>query len=102
MNLVAQEFVAAQKDNDGVLVLSDQAGVHDGFGSQAVTVSPYDCEGLAEAIDRALVMPATERHRRMERLQRWVAAHDLDVWVAGNVQAVLRAAPTQAEFTKTV
>lgn len=84
LNLVAQEYVAAQTDGDGVLVLSDQAGVHDEIGDDAVSIRPTDIEGFAEAIARAIAMPPGERVRRIGRLTRWVEDHDLHAWLQAN------------------
>ncbi len=89
MNLVAQEYVAAQTDGSGVLVLSDQAGVHDELGEHAVSVTPHDTERLVEGIVEALVMSPGERRRRMDRLRRWVAEHDLDSWLDENFRAAM-------------
>jgi trehalose 6-phosphate synthase len=74
MNLVAKEFVAAQDaDDPGVLILSRFAGAAYEMDS-AVLVNPYDTEGTARAIARALEMPWDERKDRwssmMERLER--------------------------------
>jgi len=87
MNLVAQEYVAAQVEHDGVLLLSDQAGVHDEVGDHAVTVTPSDTQAFADAIADALTMPREERRRRMTRLRRWVVDNDLDAWVRRSLPA---------------
>jgi trehalose 6-phosphate synthase len=96
MNLVAQEYVAAQTDGDGTLVLSDQAGLHDELGEHAVTVNPFDRPGLADAIDRALSMSYAERRHRLHHLQDRVRTRDLDAWLADN----LRAADVAATATR--
>ena len=75
MNLVAKEYVAAQSPDDpGVLVLSRFAGAAHELAEGALLVNPYDLEGMAETLDRALSMPLAERQRRhaqmMERLRR--------------------------------
>ena len=87
MNLVAQEYITAQVESDGVLVLSDQAGVHNHLGEHAVTVTPCDTQGFAEAIAGALSMSRAERRSRMTRLRRWVSDHDLEAWVSSNLHA---------------
>jgi trehalose 6-phosphate synthase len=74
MNLVAKEFVAAQDPDDpGVLILSRFAGAAHELDS-AILVNPYDTEGTARAIARALEMPWNERKDRwtsmMDRLER--------------------------------
>lgn len=94
MNLVAQEYVAAQGDGDGVLVLSDQAGIHDELGEHAVTVTPFDTERFTESIVEALTMSTGERKHRMSRLRQWVANHDLDTWLASNLQMAMNASST--------
>ena len=51
MNLVAKEYVASRVDDDGVLVLSEFAGAVAELDG-AITVNPYDVEGVASAIRR--------------------------------------------------
>jgi trehalose 6-phosphate synthase len=83
MNLVAQEFIAAQLDADdpGVLVLSDQAGVHDLLGEATISVSPQLTEEFASGIETALSMSADERFDRMQALGREVVRHDVPGWI---------------------
>lgn len=81
MNLVAQEFVAAQDDR-GVLVLSEFAGVHEHLGSETISVNPFDTPKLAAAIERGLQMEATEREARMGRLRERVNDLDIGAWPA--------------------
>jgi trehalose 6-phosphate synthase len=90
MNLVAQEYVAAQVDGNGVLVLSDQTGAHDEFGDHALSISPFDPDGVAETISDALTMCNGERRRRMARPRRWVADNDLDTWLRRNLEMAAR------------
>ena len=68
MNLVAKEapFV---NERGGVVVLSENAGAHEELGDWALTVNPFDLEGQAEALHRALTMPAEERRRRAEGIE---------------------------------
>jgi trehalose 6-phosphate synthase len=80
MNLVAKEFVAAQDPDDpGVLVLSRFAGAAHEL-RDAVLVNPYDTEGFAAAIDRALSMPLDERRGRHRALYKAVCASDSEGW----------------------
>jgi trehalose 6-phosphate synthase/phosphatase len=80
MNLVAKEFVASRPDDDGVLVLSEQAGASAELRA-ALLVDPKDVEGLADVYARALTMSAPERRVRMRRLRRIVRRHDVHQWV---------------------
>ncbi|MBI2187538.1 MAG: trehalose-6-phosphate synthase [Acidobacteria bacterium] len=81
MNLVAKEFVASRDDEDGVLVLSALAGaaqeLHD-----AVIINPYDIDGFADALARAIDMPREERRARMRAMRRVVAGRDVFSWAS--------------------
>jgi trehalose 6-phosphate synthase/phosphatase len=79
MNLVAKEFPASRIDDDGVLVLSEFAGAADEL-TDAILVNPYDVDGVADAIHRALTMDATERRHRMRRLRQTVQEFDVHRW----------------------
>ena len=79
MNLVAKEFVASQDDDPGVLLLSRFCGAAESMG-EAVVVNPYDIEGTAEAMYRALSMPRTERLRRWQALMDSVSSNTAQSW----------------------
>jgi trehalose 6-phosphate synthase/phosphatase len=79
MNLVAKEFPAARIDEDGVLVLSEFAGAAETL-TDAIIVNPYDVEGTAETIHRALTMDGGERRKRMRSLRANVLENDVHRW----------------------
>lgn len=79
MNLVAKEFIASRADEDGVLILSEFAGAASELG-EALHVNPYDLDGVAQAIARALTMSVDERRQRMTALRRRVFAYDASAW----------------------
>jgi trehalose 6-phosphate synthase len=81
MNLVAKEFVAARDDEDGVLVLSALAGAAQEL-REALIINPYDVDGFADAIVRALDMPLEERRARMRALRRVVAGRNVFGWAS--------------------
>jgi trehalose-6-phosphate synthase/Kef-type K+ transport system membrane component KefB len=81
MNLVAKEFVAARDDENGVLILSALAGAAHEL-QQALIVNPYDVEGFADAILRALEMPSQERAQRMRAMRRVVAGRNVFGWAS--------------------
>ncbi len=91
MNLVAKEYVVAQLENDGVLILSEMAGAADEL-PEALIVNPFDPEAVAEALHRALSMPADERRARMSALRDRVRSHDVHAWVDRFLEAAHRAA----------
>jgi len=80
MNLVAKEYVAAQRAEDpGVLVLSRFAGAAREM-TGALIVNPFDLVEMAEAIDQGLRMPLDERQRRWRSLMDQVLRNDLATW----------------------
>ena len=79
MNLIAKEYAAAQTDRNGVIILSEMAGVSEEMG-EAITVNPNDRIGIAEAIKRALEMPESERIERMTKIKARVKDSDVFQW----------------------
>lgn len=81
MNLVAKEYVASRTDEAGVLVLSELAGAADEL-PEALTVNPYDLSGMAEAIERAIMMDPAEQRLRMSAMRARVRRNDAHAWAA--------------------
>ncbi len=86
MNLVAKEYVAACRDADGVLVLSEFAGAAREL-TDAVLINPYDTESFADAIRAAVEMEPADRRSRMERMRRSVAERNVYWWAANFLAA---------------
>ncbi len=86
MNLVAKEYVASQVNDPGVLVLSRLAGAAETM-REALLVNPYDVDGTAEAIHRALTMDEPERRSRMDALRKREARDDVHSWVRAFLSA---------------
>jgi trehalose 6-phosphate synthase len=87
MNLVAKEAPLVN-EQDGVLILSENAGAHEELGPWALTVNPFDVAGQAEAIHAALTMSASERGERIEAIRAYVRDHDIGFWIAGELADV--------------
>jgi trehalose-6-phosphate synthase len=69
MNLVAKEFIAAQVDEPGgVLVLSKFAGAAEELDG-ACEINPYDPEHVAGVLREVLLMGDADRAERMRRLR---------------------------------
>jgi trehalose 6-phosphate synthase len=83
MNLVAKEFVASRRDDQGVLILSRFTGASHEL-ADALVVNPYDTEELAQSIHRALEMSPEERRMRMQRMRAMVRERNIYRW-AGNL-----------------
>lgn len=91
MNLVSKEYVAAAPD-DGVLVLSRQAGAAWQLGPHCVLVDANDPATIVEGMATALQMPEDERRSRMEKLKENVRRQDVFWWANGFLEQLQRAA----------
>ncbi|XP_017769006.1 PREDICTED: alpha,alpha-trehalose-phosphate synthase [UDP-forming] isoform X2 [Nicrophorus vespilloides] len=88
MNLVAKEFVACQINTPpGVLIVSPFAGAGETM-HEALICNPYEIDGAAEAIHRALTMPDDERILRMNYLRRREKINDVNYWTRSFLAAM--------------
>jgi trehalose-6-phosphate synthase len=83
MNLVAKEFLAARRDERGVLILSQFTGAAREL-RDALLVNPYDIDQTAEAIRAALEMEPEDKQLRMHRMRKVIKEHNIYRW-AGNL-----------------
>ncbi|HEX6701097.1 MAG TPA: trehalose-6-phosphate synthase [Gaiellaceae bacterium] len=81
LNLVAKE-ASLLNERDGVLVLSENAGVHEELAEWALTVNPFDLVGQAAALHEALELPAEERRARIDGIRRRVVEYDVAAWLS--------------------
>ena len=89
MNLVAKEYIACQRDDPGVLILSEFAGAAEELFN-ALIVNPHDARGVAECLDRALRMDETERADRMRPMRERVMTVDAGAWAQSFVDDLSR------------
>ena len=79
MNLVAKDYVATKRDNQGVLILSEMAGaaveLHD-----ALTINPNDISQIENAIHQALQMPEAEQKALLAALQTVASSQSVKKW----------------------
>ncbi|MBV8195679.1 MAG: trehalose-6-phosphate synthase [Candidatus Dormibacteraeota bacterium] len=85
MNLVAKEGPLCNR-NDGVLVLSENAGSHEELGDFALTVNPFDIDETADALHRGLMMDARQRRARSKRIRDTVRTNDITRWITLQLQ----------------
>lgn len=81
LNLVAKEFAAARVDGDGVLVLSEFAGVAVELDA-AVLTNPFSNRAMDAAIDQALEMAPDDRAQRMAAMHNKVRRYDIRAWAS--------------------
>ena len=79
MNLVAKEFIASRPDEDGVLILSRFTGSAREL-PEALLVNPFAVHEIADAMHQAIIMPDTERQRRMRKLREQVEKYNVYRW----------------------
>ncbi len=84
MNLVAKEYVASKRGAEAALILSRFTGAAREL-TDAVLINPYSVEEFADAIKRAIEMPAAEKRRRMENMHKVVAENNVYRWAANIV-----------------
>jgi trehalose 6-phosphate synthase len=89
MNLVAKEGPTLNRQN-GVLVLSENAGAHAELGRYALGVNPFDVEATSQAIEAALEMASEERARRARGLKAAIRRNRLDDWVGRQLEDLER------------
>ncbi|MEO6851190.1 MAG: trehalose-phosphatase, partial [Mucilaginibacter sp.] len=80
MNLVSKEYVASRVNNDGVLILSEMAGASKEL-IDALIVNPNNTTEVADAIVKAINMPADEQKKRMQQMQQMVSKFNISHWV---------------------
>jgi trehalose 6-phosphate synthase len=80
MNLVAKEAPAVNT-RDGVLMLSENTGSHQELWDFVISVNPFDIQEQADAIHRALTMPAEQRRAWSQGLKDIIYSRNPGDWV---------------------
>lgn len=101
MNLIAKEYAAAQTVKNGVIILSEMAGVAEEMG-EAIIVNPNDRVGIAEAIKRALEMPEEERIERITKIKKRVKDYDVFKWADDFITKLKNTAGDSTKYEKLV
>lgn len=76
---MSYEYVATQKEKNGVLILSEFAGAAQSMNG-AIIVNPWSIDDLVEAYHEALSMPEELAARQHERLLIYVNKHTASYW----------------------
>ncbi|KAI9013919.1 glycosyltransferase family 20-domain-containing protein [Phycomyces nitens] len=79
MNLVSYEYISAQQNNHGVLILSEFAGAAQSLNG-SIIVNPWNTEELANAIHEAVTMPEDVRKANHQKLYRYVTKYTAAYW----------------------
>jgi len=87
MNLVAKEGPLVNRRN-GVVVLSERTGARQQLEAGAIVIPPIDVYATAEALHRALTMPAEERAAQAAILRRLVEENDINDWLENQLETL--------------
>ena len=87
MNLVAKEGPVVNTKN-GVLVLSENSGVHHQLAEGALSVAPTDVEGTMDALHQAITMPVEDRKLRAAKLVSAVCKEDNTHWTVRQLRDI--------------
>lgn len=79
MNLVSHEYIMCQKEQNGVLILSEFTGAAQNLPG-ALLVNPWNVEMVSDAIFQSLEMPDFERELKHQKLYRHVVMHTASAW----------------------
>lgn len=80
MNLVAKEGPMVNR-RDGVLLLSESIGAAEELMDGAISLNPYDLQGMAEAFEQGLGMARAERRRKLAMLRERIQENPIHRWV---------------------
>ncbi len=90
MNLVAKEFISANVDLKGTLILSQFTGAAREFSKHAILVNPYDTESFADAIKEAIEMSAEDKRNRMESMRSIVKENNIYKWAGDFISELVK------------
>lgn len=90
MNLVAKEYIASNIEKNGVLILSEFAGAVTQLQNEALLINPYDIEGVAEAIKKAIDITPQEAKMRIQKMRRNTQRYDVFWWVKNFLRAAFK------------
>lgn len=79
MNLIAKEYVACRREQNGMLILSEMAGAAKELG-EAVLVNPNNIEEIAESLREALLMSPEEQNKRNYYMQNRLSRYTVQRW----------------------
>ena len=100
MNLVAKEFIACQRENAGVLILSEFAGAAEELFN-ALLVNPYDSAAVAGTLTDALALPTEERRNLILPMRERVMRYDARHWARSFIDDLMSGPISDARTAET-
>jgi trehalose 6-phosphate synthase len=87
MNVVSKEGPFLNQNN-GVLILSEEAGSHVELKDQVLSINPLDVDETAEAIHRAVTMNEEERTSKCRGLKELIQKNTLSDWISNQFRDI--------------
>ena len=100
MNLVAKEFSACQRENSGLLILSEFAGAAEELFN-ALFVNPYDSDAVARTLIDALGRPTEQRRSGVQAMRERVIRFDARHWARSFIEDLATDSDTDPRTGKT-
>jgi trehalose 6-phosphate synthase/phosphatase len=100
MNLVAKEFIACQRENAGLLILSEFAGAAEELFN-ALLVNPYDSAAVAGTLTDALALPTEERRNLILPMRERVVRYDARHWARSFIDDLISGPISDARTPET-
>lgn len=88
MNTTALEYVIAQKENHGPLIISEFSGTA-GSLANALHINPWDLGGTADEIHKALVMDPKKKSNMHRKLYKSVTTNTVQAWTSNYLKRLL-------------
>ncbi len=88
LNLVAKEGPCVN-NNNGILILSQQAGVYDELGRVALTINPFDVSQCADQVVRAVTMSIHDRCIQSSSLKELSTMSTPATWLETQLRALV-------------
>lgn len=100
MNTTALEYVIAQRDNHGPLIISEFSGTAGSLGD-AIHINPWDLGGTADEIHNALMMSGEEKDHPHNKMFDYVSRHTVQEWTETFVRRLLTNLSSHGQVTAT-
>lgn len=97
MNLIAKEFIATKADHEGVLILSEMAGVAAEL-TEALIINPNDLEQMAQAIKQALQMPKKQQKAGNRSMREKLKRYNVEHWASDFIYRLNEGRETQNQL----
>ena len=91
MNLIAKEYIVANRDYKGMVVISETAGAASEL-AEAIIVNPNDMNSVVEGIKTALDMPVDEQISRNKTMHGRLKRYDVNYWAEDFLHELEKAA----------